>query len=234
MFLVLPVFAVANQLCEYYNTGDDNQNQLYYSSCRLAQTFTVGDSEHTLTSIRLKLWRQGDIGSPEFRITNTDAEGKPSSFLRSVQLSLDITTDQSGAWYTIPITEIKLSANVKYAIVIIDTACSGSNYLCWRVDASSPTYGGGSYAVSADGGSTWTLNTNYDCMFEVYGTILPISISTRVAAQVLAGTFGLVALMLAAAVFTHPDTKSLDATIELIAVLAILCLSATIFAGWGY
>jgi len=160
----------ATTLCEYYNTGDDGSDRAY-GVVWLAQTFTVGASGHTVTSVKLKLYRLASPGLVTVSIRATDGTHPTGSDLASGTIDGNtLTTDIAGAWYEIALTAYPLSANTNYAIVVRDPSGSTSNKLYWRWDFSSPTYAGGNVENSADSGGTWTSYTSWDYMFEVWGT----------------------------------------------------------------
>ena len=160
-------------LYEYYNTGDDDNENVSGNSW-VAQTFTtVGLNEnHNITSVKLKLYRVGSPGTVTVSIRATDANGHPTgSDLTSGTIDGDsLTTNSAGEWYEITLTSYQLSVSTKYAIVVRATAGDFFNYVGWRADSTTPTYSGGNHEDSSDSGSTWTAHTDCDLMFEVYGT----------------------------------------------------------------
>ena len=157
-------------LCEYYNTGDDGTGFIYGAIWK-AQTFTPATA-HKITSVKLKLYRHNLPGTVTVSIRATDADGKPTgSDLCSGTTDGDtLPTGSPYEWREITLgSGYNLSANTRYAIVVRAPSADGSNYLRWRWDGSSPTYAGGSSGYSSDSGSTWTLDTAYDLMFEDWG-----------------------------------------------------------------
>ena len=158
-------------LCEYYNTGDDNSESVYGVFWR-AQTFTVGASNHTVTSVKLKLFRYNSPGTVTVSIRAT-VSGHPSgSDLTSGTVNGNtLNATSPGEWYEINVTEYSLSANIKYAIVVRAPSGNATNILYWRYDVTSPTYDYGNLEESDDSGGTWTSYTDYDCMFEVWGVV---------------------------------------------------------------
>jgi hypothetical protein len=159
------------KLYEYYNIGDDS----YVSAWGVqwfAQSFTVGSYPHTVAQVKLMLWRTGSPGTVIVSIRATDANGYPtgSDLTAGTLDGNSLTTSSSGAWYTVTFSqEITLSANTKYAIVVRAPSATSGNYVNWRLDSTSPTYAGGTYMVSGDGGASWSAPYNYDFMFEVWG-----------------------------------------------------------------
>ena len=159
------------RLYEHYNAGDDGYASAYASRW-LAQSFTVGSAPHTARQVKLKLWRTGTPGTLVVSIRATDANGYPAGPDLTVG-TLDgntLTTSSSGAWYTVTFSqEITLSANTRYAIVVRAPDAPSGSYVGWRLDSTSPTYAGGTYLTSGDGGASWSAPYNYDLMFEVWG-----------------------------------------------------------------
>jgi hypothetical protein len=158
---------------EYYNTGDDNYWDTIWSSKWQAQTFTVGATAHTITSVKLLLYRTGNPGTITVSIRATDGSGHPtgSDLTSGTTDGNTLPTGSPYEWREITLTEYTLSANTKYAIVV---HCVGAynNWFMWRTDASSPTYSGGNVEWSSNSGSSWNAVSTDDNMFEVWGNSL--------------------------------------------------------------
>lgn len=165
-------------LYEYYNTGDDDYYSIYDTTWR-AQTFTVGtvgpNSDHDITSVKLKLFRLGSPGTLTVSIRATDADGHPTGDdLTSGTINGNtLTTDTAGAWYEISLTAYTLSAGTKYAIVARAPDGDTSNRVRWRADTTDPTYTGGNLETSTNAGISWTADTTVDLMFEEHSTTAP-------------------------------------------------------------
>jgi len=165
----IPVLAAPPHMYEYYNTGDDNHIWLYGSNWA-AQTFTPSIA-HTITSVKLKLFRSGAPGTVTVSIRATSGGQPTSSDLCSGTTSGDtLTTSAPGAWREITLgSGYGLSAGTTYAIVVRATSGDSSNYVWWRVDTSPTYYGGGMWVWSTNSGSSWSSYANYDLMFEEWG-----------------------------------------------------------------
>lgn len=165
---MLPALVVqAANLYEYYNTGQDGSAG-FHSTYWRAQTFTA-ESDHSVTSVKLQIWRSGLPGTVTVSIRATDGSGHPAgSDLTSGTINGNTLTTTPG-WYEIALTSYNLTSGTKYAIVVRAPSGNLTNYLRWGFDQSSPTYAGGNYEYSGDSGSTWTSNTDRDFMFEVWG-----------------------------------------------------------------
>jgi len=158
---------------EFYNSGYDTQYQ-FTSTAWLCQTFTVGtlknNNNFTLYSVKLRMYKTGTTGTVTVKTYGVDANGKPSGAALTSDTfdgDADLGTATAGTWKEIVMAaSVVLASSTKYAIVVSATDTGGR----WKADASSPTYTGGSYGASADSGSTWTMNTARDFMFEVWGS----------------------------------------------------------------
>ncbi len=173
----IPVLAAPPHMYESYNTGDDSSNNVYGANW-YAQTFTPSVA-HTIKSVKLKLYKVGSPGNVTVSIRATSGGHPTGSDLCSGIINGNTLNSTSpGSWYEITLgSGYNLSASTMYAIVVrapSGTYPSPANYLVWRRDASSPTYGGGCREGSTNGGSTWTSNTNRDMMFEEWGNRAPV------------------------------------------------------------
>ena len=157
-------------LYEYYNTGDDDREPCYGSYWH-GQTFTPATA-HTITSVKLLLFRNGFPGIVTVSIRATDANGHPTGedLCSGTTNGNTLPPGSPYEWREITFgAGYALSASIKYAIVGRAPNGDGNNYVLWRADGSSPTYADGNRETSDNGGSTWTSNTTYDFMFEDWG-----------------------------------------------------------------
>jgi len=161
-------------LYEGYNVGDDDGYTIYggYWS---AQTFTVGAVGHSVTSVKLKMYRLGTPGVLTVSIRATGGDGKPTGGdLTSGTTDANLfTTSAPGQFYEIAVTRYILSPNTKYAIIIRISGGDWGNCVAYRCDSSSPTYSGGNWLASSNSGSSWGTYTGVDMMFEVWGSPWP-------------------------------------------------------------
>lgn len=167
--VVLPagVAQAAANLYEYHNTDDDG-NGRFYSLGWLAQTFTAG-SNHSVTSVKLKLSRGNSPGTITVSIRATDGVHPTGPDLTSGTTDGDtLTTSPAGGWREIALTSYNLTGGTKYAIVLRAPGGDGSNYVDWRYD-STGGYAGGNFEHSLNSGTTWMTYADFDFMFEVYG-----------------------------------------------------------------
>ena len=157
-------------LYEYYNTGDNGQDDIWGTQWD-AQTFTPSIA-HKITSVKLKLYRQGLPDTITVGITATDINGHPTgSDLCSGTIDGNTLTDVSpGEWYEITLgAGYNLIANTKYAIVVKALSGDAANCVSWRYNSIDPTYAGGCYEVTYNSGSTWEGDETADFMFEEWG-----------------------------------------------------------------
>ena len=161
------VAQAAPALYENYTTGDDTY-VAFWSSKWSAQTFTA-ESNHSVTSVKLKLLRDGLPGTITVSITATDGAGQPTGVdLTSGTTDGNIlTTDIGGEWREIALTSYNLTSGTKYAIVVKALGGDSSNLLGWRANFWGG-YAGGNWELSTNSGASWVTYT-LDLMFEVHG-----------------------------------------------------------------
>jgi hypothetical protein len=159
-----PVEAAASRY-EYHDSGDD-VNRVVWGAIWRAQTF-VADSNHSVTSVRLKLSRLGSPGTLTVSIQPVENDDFPSGVdLTSGSTSGDnLTTNE---WRRIDFTNpYTLVGGTKYAIVLRAPYGNSSNLVRWRANTAGG-YDDGTMLQSTDSGGTWTKG-GADCMFEVWG-----------------------------------------------------------------
>ncbi|GAH90396.1 unnamed protein product, partial [marine sediment metagenome] len=163
-------------LYERYNTGDDGAERVYGSRFQ-GQTFTIGNTganeNHWITSVKLKVYREGSPGTFTVAIMEVDAEHKPTGddLTNGTIDGNTLTTNSPGLWYEIILTPYKLSASTQYAIVGKAPDGNTDNCVWMRMDSSDPTYTGGAYVVSTDSGDSWTVASSWEYVFEEYGAV---------------------------------------------------------------
>lgn len=160
-------------LYEYFNTGDDFRDWIFgfYS---LAQTFTVGDIGHTVTSVKLKLYKTGNPGTLTISIRATDGNGFPTGedLTSGTTDGNELPTGAPYEWREITFTEITLAANTMYAIVGRAPDGDADNRVNWReVWEDGYDFGKGYYTEDYEG-SPWVLLLTAIFMFEVWGNPL--------------------------------------------------------------
>lgn len=170
---LLPVGATAEpseNRWEFYSTGDDGSQKIY-GNVWAGQTFTVTPESHSITRVRLRVYREGTPGTVTVSIRETDAGNLPTGQdITSGTFDGDVvTTATGGLWQTIDLTQIRLDYNEVYAIVVRAEAGDIANAIHIRVDGSSPTYADGNVVTSSTGGGSWGATTSEDAMFEVWG-----------------------------------------------------------------
>jgi hypothetical protein len=170
---------------EVYNTNDDNSVSFWGAHWQ-AQTFKA-TSGHTVTSVKIKVGRNGSPGTVTVGIRNTSGAHPGSTEYTSGTINGNsFTTIPTYTWYEISVTEYTLTSGTVYAIVVRAPSGSSSNWGDWRMDHTSPTYGDGNREESADSGSSWTSYTVDDLMFEVWGNpgiVIP-TVTTQAATSI--------------------------------------------------
>ena len=168
--------AYSPTLFEYYNVGDNGQTSKFHDSDWEAQTFTVGSTPHTVTSVQLKLYKHSgsNPGTVTVSIRATDGSGHPvgGDFTSGTIDGNTLGSSSPGAWVSILVTEYTLLANMKYAICIR----AANNGIYARL-ANPGTYPDGNHESSSNSGSSWATKSS-DLMFEVWGS--PYFITTTV------------------------------------------------------
>lgn len=104
---------------EHYHDANDGTYTVTTTNFA-SQTFTTGASEYIVTSIKLLLYRSGTPGDYIVGIRATDINGHPTgNDLSTGTLHTDsITTEATGAWYEILMSEYVLFPATVYAIVL--------------------------------------------------------------------------------------------------------------------
>lgn len=161
------------ELWESYSAGADG-NYTVQSHEWYAQTFTVTPESHSVNEIRIFGYRQGAPGTITVSLRETDGSGLPfGPDLASGTFNGDVVTNSTdGVWCAVTITETNLDYDEVYAVVIRAEAGDADNSFRVKVDASTPTYAGGSAIESLNSGVTWTADASTDAYFRIYGKAL--------------------------------------------------------------
>ena len=154
---------------QYYITGDDNDRDIYGVNWG-AQTFTPAIT-HIIGKVKLKLFKVGDPGTVTVSIYATLSGEPAGGILCSGTIDGDtLTTDTGGVFYEITLNDgFELEKDTQYAISVSAPDGDASNKVSWLADITSPTFTGGTYCSSTDGGSSWSSVSGVDCMFEEWG-----------------------------------------------------------------
>lgn len=174
LFLLVPFSAFASTLADWYNLNDDSDGGAIYGAVWKAQTFTATSTGYELWSVKVKAYITGDPDNCILGIRPTDGTN-PTSSQDIASTTLDTTSWSSSApgdWYEFSFSDHpELTGSTKYALVFRCPDASGSpDLLRWRADFSSPTYGGGAFYTSSNSGSSWSVESGYDFMFETYAS----------------------------------------------------------------
>jgi len=166
-------------LYEYYNTGDNDFARTDATTWRF-QTFTP-DTTHNISSVKLKGYKDGLPGTLTVSIRATSGGEPTGGDLVSGTYNGDsLSSSSPGAWFEITMTGSSptLTASSQYAIVVRG-ANAENNSLMWRINIGG-SYTGGTGGLSTDSGSSWTILSSYDAMFEEYGDVLATFIPRQI------------------------------------------------------
>lgn len=160
-----------NTLYEYYTSGCENSVTIY-GTYIVAQTFEA-QSDHTIASVRLMLYRTGNPGNIEIEILPVGTDGHPitpeESWSTATINSSGITTSSTGEEVCIELdTELILLEDADYAISLRAENGDVSNNINWMYNTAG-SYSDGNYEYSEDSGETWDDVSARDLWFEVYG-----------------------------------------------------------------
>ena len=156
------------QVYEYYNTGDDASGYIHGATW-YAQSFTP-QATHTLTKIRLKLYKlAGCAQDVNVQIYLAGGDHKPTGGILSIgTISIaELGTVSPGDFEDCIMAEAGLTIDTEYVQVVY--CLDDDNGVFWRYDGTDPTYTRGLYMWSSNSGSTWTVNSARDLMFEEWG-----------------------------------------------------------------
>lgn len=171
-------------LYEYYNTGQNADLGAYGNDWK-AQTFTPSEA-HKIISVKLQLHRLGSPGTVTVSIRATSA-GKPTGGDLCVGTTNGNTlpTNSPYEWREITLgAGYDLEADTKYAIVIRAPSGNNDNRARWRIDVSGE-YAGGNAEDSTNSGSSWlTTYPDMDFMFEEWGGLPPLMVTTQAVSNV--------------------------------------------------
>ena len=168
------------QLFECYNAGD-NGNADVSGAYQSAQTFTPSTA-HKITSVKLKLYREGSPGTVTVSIRATDANGHPAGgdLCYGTTNGNTLPTAKPYEWREITLGDgYNLAADVKYAVTARAPTGDEANFVWWRYDGSGE-YAGGNYEYSNNDGSSWSSQAGYDFMFEDWGEPLGFGVTIEV------------------------------------------------------
>ncbi|MGR3175077.1 MAG: hypothetical protein ACUZ8N_10815 [Candidatus Scalindua sp.] len=180
---------------EKYITGED-ANQLAEGSDNgvfaLAQSFTIGNTGTNLTfnvsSVDVKISASGSKDLT-IKIQEVLPDGTPSGtdLATATLLNANIPAIGSPAWVNIPIIGTSLKASTQFVLILDLGSLGAADTLLWRVDASSPSYGGGNLLTENSSG-VWAVVSASDCMFQVNGGSYEGTLCTLADAVNKAGT----------------------------------------------
>ncbi len=158
-------------LYENYTESSSGGGANAATTTRVGQSFTPQLS-YTITSVKLNMYKIGSPGTLTVYIKATDGAGKPtSSVLASGTYNANTITDgHPPEWIEISLgAGVLLTSGIKYALYYKLSNPDVNNSTRHTADETSPTYTGGSFISSTDGGSSWTVSASVDLLFETWG-----------------------------------------------------------------
>ena len=155
----------------YHNTGDNAEIGVYDEALDF-QTFTP-DVTFTCSTIKVKMNRNYPGVDTVIVSIRDAAAGKPTGpDLTSESFTTEILPEQpsAGVWVELVLSvPIILYGSTQYALVVgCPTNSSEVSHPEWRGEYNPGNYPGGTFGASDDGGSTWTINSLWDTMFELW------------------------------------------------------------------
>lgn len=150
-----------------YNVTD-NYNTSIYNDNWSAQSF-LSNISIPFTTVGLRLYKVGAPGTLTVSIYNADINGKPTTPITSGTFAANtLTAAITGNNISVPVTPT-LGTTDRFAVVLAALTGDDANYVVWLMDGSTPTYPSGLVSTSTDGGTTWTVNSSADAIFNVSG-----------------------------------------------------------------
>jgi hypothetical protein len=154
------------QVFESYTTGQDSWVTVGYDAgIVMAQTFTPSLG-HTIKTVKIYALRVGTSPNIKIDIYETSAGMPTGSPISTSGFVSAAGFDTNYSWQTIIVSPVSLSASTMYAIVLSAQAFSYWDYVQWGDDSTSPTYAGGTLVYSPNSGSTWTISSGDDLLFQ--------------------------------------------------------------------
>jgi len=169
----MAVLADYDYLYENRMVGEDANAEVHGANW-FGQVFT-GDGYHSVTEVRLKLYREGNPGTLTLSLRDADTNEPVGGEDYYVDYSSGtyngdtVTDNAAGEWITFELSpEIDIGHGLDYALVLRAEAGDAANSIHWLYDSTSAA-GDDNYASSNDSGGTWASNTNFDFLFSVWG-----------------------------------------------------------------
>ena len=137
------------------------------------QTFTVGttgaNENHTISSVKLLMWKGGSPGTITVAIRAVDGSGLPTgSDLSTGTTNGDtLTTDPAGEVREITMSSYELQASTKYALLMKSAVYSPpTNWAFANILSSGSSYTGGHFLYYE---ASWNELAGADFYFEIWG-----------------------------------------------------------------
>lgn len=161
------------KLYEYWNILDPALANLWGDFWQ-GQTFTPREA-HTITLVKLIMYRLGSPGQVTVSIRATDEQGLPTGedLATGTFDGNQLPTVASGERQEVSLDGgVELVDETKYVIIAKATSGDKDNYVRWRFSRPS-SYPRGAHVFSSDGGTTWEEDIGRDMRFEDWGPAPP-------------------------------------------------------------
>lgn len=150
---------------ESYIAGEDTFYHVFGASW-YAQGFTPAVG-HTISRVRLRMSKDGAPGTVTVSIRASTGSVPTGADLAVGTIDGDAKLKTAKEWHEIDFTTpFVLVVSTQYWIVVRSAGADTDNDVQLALDATSPTYAGGTAAVSSDSGVGWGATATDDILFE--------------------------------------------------------------------
>lgn len=150
-----------------YITGADSWRRVQGVQWK-SQSFTAS-AGYDAGGVRLMMWRKGTPGTVTVSLKAASGHAPTGAALASGTFDGDtLPTYPNQTWTKVTFdSPYTLVDSTEYCLEVKATSGDAYNNAQWMADSTTPSYPNGAYAYSDDSGSSWTVDTSYDCMFDV-------------------------------------------------------------------
>lgn len=153
------------QVFESYITGEDTFYHVFGASW-YAQAFTPAVG-HTISRMRLRASKDGAPGLITVSIRASTGSVPTGSDLAVATIDGDAKLKTAKEWHELDfVTPLLLVVSTQMWFIYRAAGADTDNDMQLALDASSPTYAGGTAAVSSDSGAGWAATVTDDILFE--------------------------------------------------------------------
>ena len=161
---------MTDYLHAHHTTGDDSYLTVYGATYWGYQSFPIPIA-HTITKVKMLLYRVGSPGTLSICLKTADGDTKPTGddLLTGTTDGDTLPTGSPYEWREVTLSNgsSKLSPGI-YCLILKALSGDGDNRPCWREDTSD-AYPGGTSGYTLDG-STWNIRSSNDFLFQIWGS----------------------------------------------------------------